>query len=180
MENSTESPEEVKNDDFYKIIGKCTVKFEHVCYAMQSTVVALLKQAGLNNFEYSEILIAGTTAEPLLKHVRGMIGEYLKKLPEEQKTIEEQICVNIFNRVKKLTEERNKIIHATWSRDTNKKIISGRRNKSTQKGFDKNITNLPELEKFADNCDIISALIDYLWSSIVIEKPLTQVFTKDN
>jgi len=100
-----------QTEQIYAAIGRFAVKFEHVCHAMHSGVMNLLQQDGLRDQRLANAVLEGLTAEPLRRtfaatvaHVRGdqLVGD------------EKRILANILNRVTRLTEARNDLIHRTW------------------------------------------------------------------
>lgn len=181
MKKSTECQEkyEAQTGELYKSIGKCTVKFEHVCCSMQSGIIALLKKDGLQTHNLAEILIADTTAYPLKSILQAIIGEF--GITEAEKNI----CDNIFKQIQKLIERRNEIIHSTWFISDHFPIktdfskISSQKWGRGKKGAirKKEVCTSLEFEEFATKCELVSALIDRLWSSIYCDKTIEDSFT---
>jgi hypothetical protein len=181
MEKSTEYQEkyEAQTSELYKSIGKCTVKFEHVCCSMQSGIIALLKKDGLQTHNLAEILIADTTAQPLKSILQAIIGEF--GMTEAEK----KICDNIFKQIQKLIERRNEIIHSTWfisdpfPINTDFTKISSQKWRRGKKGAIRNneVCTALEFEEFATKCELVSALIDHLWSSINFDKSIEETLS---
>ncbi len=96
-------------DDLYRSIGEFVVKFEHVCFAVQTGILFLLDQAGLHNQNISQVLLAGVTADPLRTLFESLVAE-----TQTLNDIELKMVKNALKRFQKLTEERNDIVHSTW------------------------------------------------------------------
>lgn len=166
----------------YKAIGKCAVKFEHVCFAMHQAITVLLGHHGLQNQRLAQVLLADLTAYPLKSILQAMIAE-IASLPPTDKSI----CDKILVRVQKLIERRNDIIHSTWfvgwasSEDTDFSTVSGHKWSRGKQGADfKSATfTSDDFEAFAIECDIVAALIFRLWVCIMDNSQLEKSFVID-
>jgi len=109
--NETERKEGWERDtnELYRSIGEFVVKFEHVCSAIQTSIIFLLDRAGLHNQSITQILLAGLTADPLRTLFESLIAE-----TQVLDDIERKIVKVALNRFQKLTEERNDIVHSVW------------------------------------------------------------------
>ena len=96
-------------DELYRAIGEFVVKFEHVCHALQIGVIFMLSKAGLSNQNVAQILLAGLTAEPLRTLFESLVAE-----TQQLNTVEKGILKDVLNRIQRLTQERNDIVHSTW------------------------------------------------------------------
>src|SRR6266568_6817759 len=94
---------------FFETYGRFCVSFEQVCFYMENGIRLILEQEGLTNGRIQEVLLAGYTAEPLLRVFQSLAGEMLSK-----NTASLRICSKLFNQVKNLIETRNDFIHSRW------------------------------------------------------------------
>jgi len=167
----------------YEAIGKCAVKFEHVCFAMHQGITLLLGQHGLNNQRLARVLLADLTAYPLKSILQAMIAEIVSLPPTDK-----SICDKIFIRVQKLIERRNDIIHSTWfvgwasSEDTDFSTVSGHKWARGKQGADikSAIYTSEDFEAFAIECDTVAALINRLWVCIMDSRQLERNFVIDS
>lgn len=93
----------------HEAIGRFVVEFEQACHAMQVCITFILDKAGLHDQRLSQIVLAGMTSEPLRALFESLVGQQVVLNDAERKMVK-----NITTRFKKLTEERNDVIHATW------------------------------------------------------------------
>ena len=104
---------EVKRDtqtkELYRAIGEFTVSFEYMNDAIWNCAMWRLQAAGLNDQSIAQILLAKLTADPLRELLRSLLGHMHSPNPKEEK-----IIANLFNRHKKITENRNDYLHGTW------------------------------------------------------------------
>lgn len=95
----------------YAAIGRFAVKFEHVCYAMKTGILAMLQCTGLQNQAVGQAALAGLTAEPLQTMFRAILVEMLKNRMDADDI---KIIGHIIKRFRELTQARNSIIHRMW------------------------------------------------------------------
>ena len=100
-----------QTEELYAAIGRFTVKFEHVCQAMQTVVAQLLQLNGLQHAGLANAVLSGLTADPMLAIFRASIVEVRKDALDAE---EAKILKNVVTRIRKLIETRNDIIHRTW------------------------------------------------------------------
>jgi len=93
----------------YAAIGKFAVEFEMVCGSMRAVIMTILAKEGLANDAVKEILLADQTSEPLQSLVRSLAAETQALSEKDQK-----ILAAIMNKVQRLTEARNDVLHAIW------------------------------------------------------------------
>lgn len=93
----------------YRSIGEFIVKFETVCYSIRKCIIFMLDGAGLKDQRIAHVLLASLTVDSLKN-----VFENLVKLTQGLDDDEQKILRNILIRFRKLTEERNTIIHSTW------------------------------------------------------------------
>ena len=61
--------------ELYAAIGRFSVEFEHVCFAMRRIATSILAEKGLHNRNVLDILLADQTAEPLRSLVESPLSE---------------------------------------------------------------------------------------------------------
>lgn len=177
--NQRNAKHEAQTAQLYEAIGKCAVKFEHICFNLRQGITALLGEHGLNNQRLSQVLLADLTAYPLKSILQSLIAE-IATLPPPDKAI----CDKIFARVQNLIEQRNDIVHRTWfvgwasSEDTDFSIVSGHKwSRGKQGANPKQVEyECTDFDAFANECDIAAELVNRLWTSILIGHPLSGNF----
>jgi hypothetical protein len=183
MENSDRKEKyDSQTGHLYESIGRCAVKFEHVCFAMHQGITLLLGQHGLQSQRLAQVLLADSTAYPLKSILQAMIAEIVSLPPNDK-----SICDKIFARVQKLIQRRNDIIHSTWfvgwasSEDTDFSAASGHKWTRGKQGADiKSATyTSADFEAFAIECDIVAGLIRHLWGCIIYDRQLEKNFVMD-
>lgn len=109
--NEVERKDRRKKDtnELYRAIGKFIVKFEHVCFNIQTGITYLLDRAGLRDQNVSQILLAGITAEPLRTLFESLVCQ-----TQTLNAVERKILKNALSRFQVLTEQRNDIVHSMW------------------------------------------------------------------
>jgi beta-mannanase len=96
--------------EIYAAIGQFAVKFEHVCHSMQMGIMAILQKHGLKDQTIGQAVLAGMTAGPLRESFISVIQKtYHPWSDKEQKMIK-----NINQRIQKLIETRNDMLHRMW------------------------------------------------------------------
>lgn len=90
-------------------IGEFVVNFEKVNQAIRMGIYEILEIQGLKDARIIDIFIGDLTFFPLQSIFRALISQTQKLNQTESKMVD-----NIFNRIVKLAEERNKIIHSAW------------------------------------------------------------------
>ena len=90
-------------------IGEFVVNFERVSQAIRMGIYEILEIQGLKDKRIIDIFIGELTFSPLQSIFRALISQTQKLNQTERKMVD-----NIFNRIVKLAEERNKIIHSAW------------------------------------------------------------------
>lgn len=90
-------------------IGEFVVNFERVSQAIRMCIYTMLESQGLKDTRIIDIFIGDLTIFPLQSTFRALISQTQKLNQKEIKIVD-----NIFNRIVKLAEERNKIIHSAW------------------------------------------------------------------
>ncbi len=89
-------------------LGKFLALFEHITYYFKDCIGEILKYNGLNNSEYSDILLSKLTAEPIKTIFQGMVPYHFNE--------NQVINVNkILSEYSNLIEIRNIIIHCYWA-----------------------------------------------------------------
>ncbi|MBU0589927.1 MAG: hypothetical protein KJ852_12990 [Gammaproteobacteria bacterium] len=174
---------ELQTGQLYDAIGKCSVKFEHVCFGMHQGITLLLGMNGLRNQRLARVLLAELTAYPLKSILQAMIAEIVS-LPPDEKSISDKIFV----RVQKLIERRNEIIHSTWfvgwahPDDTDFSRVSGHKWARGKQGADRKSANYTreDFDAFAVECDLVAALVNRLWVCIMDSNKLTKNFVLDS
>lgn len=110
------TPEEEKKarwredtDQLYRAIGEFVVKFEHVTLALSLIAKAILERGGLEDEQVSNIILAGTTAEPLRSLVEALASQaaYLNSNDMEH-------FRSLLKRFQSLTAKRNDVVHGAW------------------------------------------------------------------
>lgn len=108
-EDKRQELREEQSAELYRAIGEFTVKFEHVCHALQTTIIFMLHKAGLQQQSVAHVILAGLTAEPLKTLFAALVAETQTLDDDEHKIVN-----NALMRFQSLTEKRNGIIHSTW------------------------------------------------------------------
>lgn len=168
--------------ELYQAIGKCSVKFEHVTFAMQQAIIFMLHKGGLNNQRLANVLLADLTAYPLKSIFQAMVPE-----SSQLSTTEQAICDKIFARTQKLIERRNDIIHSTWfvgwasSSDTDFSEVTGTKQARGKRGADFKSFNhtVVEFEDFAQECDEVTNLLRRLSACVTSDFKIAKNFIID-
>ncbi|ANI31693.1 hypothetical protein PL78_17965 [Yersinia entomophaga] len=155
----------------YALVGEFTAKFELVCFAMRTGIVALSGRHGLQNQQITHALTAELTAYPLSKAFHSVLM-VSAELNEEQKNI----LAKINNRVTNLIERRNEIIHGTWfigwssPEDNDFSTGTGFKPTNSKKG-----TGIKHLEVSTEvfrplitECELVNELVSHAWGGVMI------------
>lgn len=97
------------SDSLYPTIGEFVVSFEAISHAIRMGIGTLLKKNGLRNHHLSDILVGDLTMQPLQATYRALLSA-----TEQLDSIEVAILDDIFRRVCRLAEHRNRILHSAW------------------------------------------------------------------
>jgi hypothetical protein len=95
--------------DLYAAIGKFVVTFEHVCTAMQQSIVGIQVKDGLTTESLAWAPLLGLNARPLFRSFGAIVKELRKGDPDDVRILE-----NICKRIDRLIEKRNDVIHQSW------------------------------------------------------------------
>lgn len=103
MESSYEKGEKIA----FQELGKFLATFEHTAHTFRENISFILKEDGLQNKIYSDILLNRLTAEPISTIFQTMIYYHFDK--------QRQIFLNdVIKEFKDLIEVRNIVIHCYW------------------------------------------------------------------
>ena len=102
----------VLGKSLYPTIGEFAVSFEGICHALRMGISNILEHAGLKDSTLPDILVGDLTIFPLQNIYRALLVQTYKLTEDELKIID-----NLFTRVTKLAEERNRILHCRWCID---------------------------------------------------------------
>ena len=105
-EEEREEKYKTQTEELYAAIGRFVVKFEHVCQAMYGAILWALQSNGLRTQRLADTILAGHTAEPLLKIFGSLLVEIRNDDEQDRKIVR-----NFLKRVQELIEKRNNIIH---------------------------------------------------------------------
>jgi hypothetical protein len=96
-------------EEFHQSLGQFCADFELVCHSMEVCIRAILHKNGLVNSDIQEILLSGSTAEPLAKLLQSLTNQTLPMDDNKR-----AIFNKVFKKIRDLTEHRNSLIHAKW------------------------------------------------------------------
>ncbi len=170
-----------QTEEIYAAIGKFAVKFELVCHAMNSSVVFLLQQNGLQNQLLANAVLAGLTADPLRKIFLAVIMEFRSgRLTEEEK----RILSKIVNQIGELGETRNDVIHRTWyvgyaaAGQDDFSSAAGLKFSNSKKGteFRPLKYTCADFDSFSQQADALVDLVNRIDLCIVLEKSFEKHF----
>ena len=167
-------------NELYRAIGRFVVKFELMRYNLELGILFLLDQAGLRNQRAAHILLSGQTAEPLKTWLFSLIGE-LKK-PDEK---EANLLKKVGERIQKLTEIRNDVVHSTWfigwasTEQTDFSEAPGFKLHKSKKGaeYKQFRYKAADFEKFATEAIALADLVFTINAACVTKTPLTQMLS---
>jgi len=153
-------------DTVFCEIGRFSVKFEHVCFALRRGISLLLTMNGLENQQLAHIITADQTAHPLKTILQAMIHEITK--PEKKEAL---IIDAVFKRLQGLIETRNNVIHSFWAIGNigNEKeyIPQAAGHKLTRKKIGARVKDLKytaeDFTKLCDECTTVETMIDRLF-----------------
>jgi hypothetical protein len=91
----------------YQELGRFLANFEHTAHTFRDNIALILKDNGLENETYSDILLNKLTAEPIVGIFQAMIPYYFEN--EMQKLFD-----LVIKEFRNLVELRNIIIHCYW------------------------------------------------------------------
>jgi hypothetical protein len=169
--------------EVYAAIGKFTVKFEHVCHAMQGAVRTLLNVHGLTHAGLSNAVLSGLTAEPTLRVFQAAVMEVRQT---QMVGAELSLFKNVLSRVKALIEVRNDIVHRMWIvgwAGTDKKITPtfGSKHKNSSKGAEfrpQYFTN-EDFDRHAEEAEALARIVGCIGASLDLDSPLSAFLTTD-
>lgn len=97
-------------EEFMLELGRFGIAFERVCEGMRSVILAIFQSEGLKNKGLSQVIIGDKASAELQVLLGALFTELRDRTDEEdQKAVRE-----LLRNVKKLTENRNMIIHSAW------------------------------------------------------------------
>ena len=158
-----------QTNEIYREIGRFTVKFEHISFAMQMGIQQILGRSGLANQQLAHIILAEQTAYPLKSMLQAMIAE-TGNLDKTDLIIADKI----FKQLGVLIEKRNNIIHSTWfvgwasEEDTNFSEVDSRKlsRGKTGAGIKKFDYTASDFTLLSDECEVITKMINRLWAIV--------------
>lgn len=116
------SPEErshlhkVQTEALYAGLGAFVAAFEMIVHCMRTRLMFTLTRTGLDQ-QLITPAFAELTATPLLSVYQTTISTAIKKSlshDEQEKKAGQEILINVCNRIRKMIERRNEIVHGTW------------------------------------------------------------------
>lgn len=109
--NETERQQKYRKqtNDLYTAVGEFVVKFEHVCRAFRDGITWILESEGLKDQSVGNIIVVGLTAKPLIDRFASLVAH-----TQDLNSRAQEIVGEILTRARKLIQERNDVIHATW------------------------------------------------------------------
>lgn len=132
----------------YQELGRFLNTFEHVTHVFRDIITLILKDNGLQNETYSDIILTRLTAEPIGSIFQAMVAYYYED-DIKMKTLSDSFIKEFRN----LIEVRNIIIHCYWiiGVGTNKNEISeismiGIKKKTSKNGITHYNLNMEILE----------------------------------
>lgn len=160
-----------QTNELFCEIGRFSVRFEHVCFALRQGITFLLHKGGLRNQQLAHIVLAELTAAPLKSILQAMIAE-VADLDETDRLISNKI----FIRVQNLIEKRNDVIHSTWfvgwassedsefSQADGHKLSRGKAGAGV-KGFKFTAQDFMAL---SEECTAVEKMVSRLWSLLML------------
>jgi hypothetical protein len=170
MDEERRKKYEEQTDELYAAIGRFSVKFEHVCWAMHSGILSMLELAGLRNQRVGQAVLAGLTAEPLKTMFRAVLAECCKDRLDDA---EQKIIADVMKRVGSLIESRNDIIHRTWfvgwAPESQKDFstVIGANDRNTARGIEiRSLSwNQADFDRLSEEADEMTKLVNRLWGT---------------
>lgn len=172
-----------QTNELYASLGQFTVKFEHVCFAIENCIVAILGHEGLHSQKVARILLAGITADPL----RALFQSLYAEINKDQATDEVKIIKDILARFQKLTQDRNNIVHGKWfigwasEQDTDFSKANGIKLDKNSSGFNpKNFPyTLDDFNNFIKEAEELGKIFQRLHGCIFIQTSVAKNFSMD-
>lgn len=163
-------------------IGEFVVNFERVSQAIRIGIYEILEIQGLKDTRVIDIFIGDLTIFPLQSIFRSLISQTQKLNQNESKIVN-----NIFNRIVKLAEERNKIIHSAWFIDfKNYEAINSGLLFAYKPGYNKQGAKSPsfsypiaDIKKWAQKATELAEIIYQLGHCIYIRADIELYFEFD-
>lgn len=173
-----------QTEEIYAAIGRFAVNFEHVCHAMETTLHQLLAVHGLQSGGLANAILAGLTAEPLLKIFRAAIMEVRRG---EMDSTDEKILRNVVKRVTTLTETRNDIIHRMWfvgwaaPTDTDFSTVDGWKFKNTAAGAELRPLRYTttDFDSWSKEAQELTRIVQRMGGCLMLDRPFRLNFQVD-
>jgi hypothetical protein len=168
-------------EEFHQHLGRFCADFELVCHGLEICIRTILHKNGLVSLDIQEILLSGSTAEPLTKLLQSLVGHLLGTDDNKR-----SIFNKVFKRVRELTEHRNALIHSKWFvygkalQEEKEEIISvGQRLYANKHGADTQhiVVDQNNLSELIAECREVSIMISLLSRCIEGIRSTEECFT---
>jgi len=95
--------------EFLKELGEFVLSFERVCENMRHAIMFMLRSQGLNNQDMAFVIVGDKTSSEL----QVLFGALFMEMPNQDE--DDKKCVKeLLKRIKKITEQRNILLHSAW------------------------------------------------------------------
>lgn len=153
-------------EEFHQSLGQFCAEFEFVCHEMEVCIRGILHINGLVNPDIQEVLLSGSTAEPLTQLLQNLIGQTVSMGDSER-----EIFKKVFKKLRDLTEHRNSLIHSKWftygivlPQEEEKVVSAGRRLHANKQGANTKqiIVDQDNLNELITECYDVQAMLSLL------------------
>jgi hypothetical protein len=163
-------------------IGRFVVEFEQMCFAMSNAVLFALHNAGLQDQQLGNAMLAGLTASPLREMVLSVFAHVYRNDAASVALVRELAA-----RTQTLTTTRNEIIHSTWfigwasPEDTDFSRAAGMKRKNTKAGpvASSLSHSVKEFDRETANAKQLAVLYNQLLGCLLSGTPPTKYFNRD-
>ena len=142
----------------------------------------MLELAGLRNQNIGQAMLEGLTADPLRKTFAAVSAESCKGQLDDS---EQWIVANVLNRVDKLTQARNDVLHRMWfvgwasEYQEDFSTVDGVKHKNTYKGTEFRHLHYTraDFDDLSEQADELFKLVNRLWATVFMNSIKRCTFT---
>jgi len=100
---------EKQANEFLKELGEFVLSFERVCESMRYAIIFMLRSQGLSNEDMAFVIVGDKSSAEL----QVLVGALYMEMPNQDDE-DRKIVKTLLKRIKKVTEQRNILLHNSW------------------------------------------------------------------
>ncbi len=97
-------------EEFIFELGKFVLAFERICDLMRYNIMFILRSQGLTNQGMEQVIIGNKASAEL----QILLGALFCEIPDQDED-DKRSVKGLLKKIKKLTEERNILLHSSWN-----------------------------------------------------------------